>query len=470
MSDSTRSLASLSPAARGRPRGRGRAAARATPASSRWPFRFLLAFTVVLVLAPQAYITPLRPFHLALVSVVLAALAYASDRLARGEELLPMTRATVLSLGLLALAVVTLPVAIWPAGSLHDLTKLYLKVLIVFWLLANAVDSVPKLRTVAALLTAMSVVLSLSGIASFFTGGFASEEMSHGLSRIVGYRAPLTANPNDLALMLNLLLPLAVALFFDSRRPRWRLALLLCMCLDVVAIVATYSRGGFLVLGCTGAVYLWKLYRRDRRAPAIAAGVMMLVAIPLLPGAYMARLKTVTDFHGGPTNSVQARWTDMKAAAHYAMYHPLIGAGLGMDILALNQVRGPTWTKVHDVYLQYAVELGLPGLLLFLLLLRECHRCVAQAERLARADQTLGLLAEGLGVSLIAFTIAAVFYPDAYEFYFYYIAGLALAAHSIAMQRRRAMRSTAGSRLSARRRVPPTGEQAGESREVFRGR
>ncbi len=448
---------------RGRLRARDGASARATAVSSRWPFRFLLAFTVVLVLAPQAFITPLRPLHLALVSVVLAALVYASDRIARGEPVLPLTRATNLSLGLLALAVGTLPVAIWPAGSLHDLTKLYLKVLIVFWLLANVVDSVPKLRTVAVLLTGMSVVLALSGIASFFTGGFASEELTHGLSRIVGYRAPLTANPNDLALMLNLLLPLAVALFLDSRRPMWRLALLLCMCFDVVAIIATYSRGGFLVLACIGAVYLWKLYRRGRRTPAIVAALTMLMALPLLPGAYMARLSTVTDLHGGPTNSVHARWADMKAAADYAMYHPLIGAGLGMDILALNEVRGPTWKKVHDVYLQYAVELGLPGLLLFLLLLRECLRCAAEAERLARADQTLGRLAEGLKVSLIAFTVAAVFYPDAYEFYFYYIAGLALAAYSIAL------RSSARRRLGTSRRQARSSGPAEHAHEVIGG-
>ena len=42
----------------------------------------------------------------------------------------------------------------------------------------------------------------------------------------------------------------------------------------------------------------------------------------------------------------------------------------------------------------------------------------------------LFLLAEGIQVSLFAFAIAALFHPVAYHFYFYYIAGLALAARA----------------------------------------
>jgi hypothetical protein len=48
------------------------------------------------------------------------------------------------------------------------------------------------------------------------------------------------------------------------------------------------------------------------------------------------------------------------------------------------------------------------------------------------AHHELHCLAQGLGVSLLGFIVAAFFYPDAYQFYFYYIAGLAVAAAYIA--------------------------------------
>jgi len=42
----------------------------------------------------------------------------------------------------------------------------------------------------------------------------------------------------------------------------------------------------------------------------------------------------------------------------------------------------------------------------------------------------LFLLAEGIQVSLAVFAVAALFHPVAYHFYFYYMAGLALAARA----------------------------------------
>ena len=42
----------------------------------------------------------------------------------------------------------------------------------------------------------------------------------------------------------------------------------------------------------------------------------------------------------------------------------VIGAGIGQDILAMNAQRGDDWTQVHNAYLQYAVDLGVPGVVL----------------------------------------------------------------------------------------------------------
>jgi O-antigen ligase len=105
-----------------------------------------------------------------------------------------------------------------------------------------------------------------------------------------------------------------------------------------------------------------------------------------------------------------------------------------MDALALNEVRGPTWTIVHNVYLQYAIDLGIPGLVLFVMLLRGVVRSARYAQHAGGARQSgLFHLAEGIRISLIAFAVAALFHPVGYHFYFYYFAGLAIAARTIAM-------------------------------------
>jgi hypothetical protein len=87
---------------------------------------------------------------------------------------------------------------------------------------------------------------------------------------------------------------------------------------------------------------------------------------------------------------------------------------------------GATWRAVHNTYLEYAVDLGMPGLVLFVLLLRSCWRSVSAARRTASPETAQ--LAEGIEISLLAFSVAAFFHPAAYEFYFYFVAGLAVAA------------------------------------------
>ena len=41
---------------------------------------------------------------------------------------------------------------------------------------------------------------------------------------------------------------------------------------------------------------------------------------------------------------------------------------MGIELLVLNETVGSKWRAVHNTYLEYAVDLGVPGLALFVLL------------------------------------------------------------------------------------------------------
>src|SRR5262249_14472309 len=171
------------------------------------------------------------------------------------------------------------------------------------------------------------------------------------------------------------------ALFLVSRKILARTLLLFVMVADALAVILTFSRAGFLTLATIALMYLWKLRGRAEGRWMLGALLVGLLCAPLLPSGYLDRLATITDIESDPTGSAQARRSDTLAALSFVGHSPLVGAGVGMNALALNEERGPLWTVVHNVYLEYAVELGIPGLVLFLWLLANCFKATLNVQR-----------------------------------------------------------------------------------------
>src|SRR5689334_13160847 len=362
--------------------------AAAGPRESGVPFWALMAFTFILLLSPQSHFPVLAPLRIALLAAVLATATFLLDRYTRRQPIFQYTRETAIVGAMLGWSVLTLPLSYWSGGSVSFLLEVYLKTLVVFWLLGRVVTSVERLRTVLWGLSLMAVPIALSALANLMSGNFLEQGYSSFESRIRGYDAPLTANPNDLALTLNLILPLSVGLLLASRRPAVRALLVACICLDAIAIVATFSRAGFLTLGVSFCAGLWTLCRRNERSWAVLAVVLALAALPFLPSGYVERLSTINHIEADTSGSAQERWADTRAAVGYVFQHPVVGAGIGMNILAMNEARpgGESWKDIHNVYLQYALELGLPGLVLYLLLLKGSLQNASAAIDAADAD------------------------------------------------------------------------------------
>jgi O-antigen ligase len=174
----------------------------------------------------------------------------------------------------------------------------------------------------------------------------------------------------------------------------------------------------------------------------VAALVLAIGGFTLLPAGYANRLSTIQNIEADPTGSAQDRWADTKTAVHYMITHPIVGCGVGQNMLALNEARGMQWKEVHNVYLEYGVELGFPGLILFVVLLWSSIGRARRAQRLAAevGRKDVASIAEGIEVALMGFSIASFFHPVAYHFYFYLFAGLAIGAETSALAAQRECR------------------------------
>jgi probable O-glycosylation ligase (exosortase A-associated) len=394
-------------------------------------FAALIAFTCVLLLSPQAWFPVLKVIRIAFLAAGIAMAAHIVERTIHKQPITPMAPEIGIALALVCWSVITIPLSYWPGGSLHLLTDQYLKAICFFWLLATIISTPERLRGMAWALVLCAIPLALTGLKHFVSGNVLSTGVP-GLVRIEGYEggSGLTGNPNDLALMLNLIIPIAGVLALSERGLRRFVAagaVLVC----IGAVIVTFSRAGFLALAAIFLMFLVVLVRRKSGAIAF---VMLLVALcvpPLLPHGYADRLSTIANMDEDKTGSAQGRYKDLGLALDLVEHNPVIGVGMGQDMIALNQVRGEqTWRSVHNVYLQYAVDLGVPGFLLFAWLHLLCFRSAWAVEKRARRDpavQELGPLAAGIQVSLGAFLVGAMFHPIAYQFYFFTIAGLAVA-------------------------------------------
>jgi probable O-glycosylation ligase (exosortase A-associated) len=406
--------------------------AAAAPAGSAAAFGALVAFTIILLISPQAWFPAIKSLRIALVSGSLAILAHLAGRAFGRTRGLPVRPEMVIALVLILWAGLTIPWSIWPGGSWSQLTDHLLKAVVFFWLIGTLVTTRARLELYAWVLAICSLPLALTAIDNYRSGVFVTHASS-AVQRIAGYvgGSGLAGNPNDLALMLNLLLPITGALCVITRRPGLRAIAVSALVLSVVAVVATFSRAGFVTMAVIAVLALAAMARRGAAGAALLIVVLSVSGFLLLPGEYFSRLSTITNIEADPTGSAQGRWNDYFLSLEYIGEHPVTGAGLGQDLLALNQTRGhETWRSVHNAFLQAAVDLGLPGLALLLaLLVASLANTVRVRRRAGRSPgaHALGILAQGVQISLVAFVVAAFFHPIAYQFYFFCLAGLAVA-------------------------------------------
>jgi putative inorganic carbon (HCO3(-)) transporter len=435
-----------------------RPSAAAAPVSEGVPdtdvaFKSLVAFTVILLLAPQEWFPVLKSLRIAFVAAILAFVAHMFDDTVKQRPVATFVPEMGIALALVAWSILTIPLSYWPGGSVAELTDHFLKAIAFFWLIGTLVITRNRLKTFSWALSLCSIPIATTGLMHYQSGAFVTSHRA-AVQRIAGYMggSGLAGNPNDLALILNLLIPVTGALMLTTRNVFAKAVAAVTILLSMATVVITFSRAGFIALATIVLLSFIALIRRGSMGAAIVIFVTAVMVPPMLPAGYLQRLSTITDVEADPTGSAQGRLTDFSVAMDVVARNPITGVGLGQDILALNEERGPTWRSVHNVYLEYAVDLGLPGLVLFVALLVASYKSAAKVRRRVATEPAfsdLAVLAGGVQISLIAFAAEAFFHPIAYQFYFFCIGGLAIA-----------LKNTCRTELAEKRSPAPFSEDA----------
>lgn len=229
----------------------------------------------------------------------------------------------------------------------------------------------------------------------------------------------LGIHPNQLAGIICLFLPLPVSLLFSGHRSRLtRVILAIIVAATILALVLTQSRGGWVAaaVGLFVLLTLWTLalppseMRRYLRA-AVVGGVIVALGLLLWIGPQRIAQwwsEPPQDTIVGTFSTLTYRQELWPWALTAVSDFSLTGTGLGaFRDVAFRLYPVPLASDndighAHNIFLQTALDVGLPGLIIYLAILLVA---LAVAWQLARQSGTWRATALGLAAGLIALHI-----------------------------------------------------------------
>ncbi len=410
----------------------------ASSSNSKVAFAGLFIFTFLLYARPQEMFPEIfGSFPLVKIVSIGTLLAYFVAKLTTGERFTVWPRELTMILAIALLGIAFTPIAASPQDSLNVLLDTFLKVIIIFVLMINLLDTKNRLLSMMNLSVICGSALSVFAIISYINGDFMIEN-KQSTGRVKGIVKGMFGNPNDLAVSLNLLLPLAVA-FALSNRGWKRVFYFTCSAVLTVGVIVTFSRGGFLGLIAAGGVLLWKLSRRNRGLAVLAFVLATGFFVVVMPAGYSSRLTTIFSIEEDRTGSSQARRDLLNRAVQVASNHLVIGVGMGnFHIYSIRE------QVAHNSYLEIAAELGVAGLIAYLILIFSPLRSLRRIERDTRNNHR-GALIKGrdapehqtyyfsvaLHACFVVYIVCSFFGSIQYLWHLYYLVAYSLVLKQI---------------------------------------
>jgi O-antigen ligase len=229
-------------------------------------------------------------------------------------------------------------------------------------------------------------------------------------------------NPNDLAMNVALNFPLCLMFLMLEKNPIKKLLWFAGILIMARGLMLTYSRSGFLAMVVAVIFSLLEFGIRNKRHYLLGAAAFCALALLIVgPQSYGDRIRSLV------SNDVQVYGDAkgpraellMKSLATTAK-RPLFGVGPGQFASYTG-----LWRVTHNTYTELSSECGIPALILFLLVIRECFRNLARTRTTAlyRADPDIRMYTSALWVSFASYLAGAAFASTAYQLFPYFMVG-----------------------------------------------
>ena len=312
---------------------------------------------------------------------------------------------------LTVIALATVPGSTWPRQSFTFFQDWWPQVMLMF---VSVCVAFANRRT--AYLCVVTVTLT-AGFAALVM--LATNNVDAGGRAFIGTYRAATYDANMSAALFVVALPYAAMLAVGRGWTRW--AGIALIPLFIAGTLATASRGGVLalaVLGATTVVFAPK----QHRPKYIGLLVLAIAVAPFLPHSGLATRWAEFMQPGGDYNmtSRDGRIEVWKRGIGFMVSHPVLGVGVRSYEIAGGTL-AHSWVNAHNAFIQAGAELGVGGLVVFVLMISAGLRLALRARRrlsgshLSPNDELGRNLVTAAFSALVATIASAMFLSMAYD-------------------------------------------------------
>src|SRR5215469_9087637 len=385
----------------------------------------LILFMVVYFVRPEDWIPGLIGIPLAKITGILIFLAmffpFLQIRWHMPQEIMFLT----LLVAELWVAAFFSPV--WRAGAASVMVD-FSKILPLVFVMYAAVRSMTRLRWLFFVQAASVTTIAIASIISRQTIGGRLEGVLQGIYR----------DPNDLAVIIDLALPLCLALALTSGSFWKKLAWIAMMIAMIYAVFLTASRAGAIAFAVAALMCVWNLGVKRRRMSLILLIPIIVMVFWLYAGSPLrARFEQGTtdpatrNESSAAYASSQSRLQLLIQSLKVTAQHPLLGVGPGNF-----EIVSGMWHVTPNTYTQMSAEGGVPAFLLYMLIFWRALSNLRAINKTAKTTTGIRLFSMALEASLAAYLVGSFFLTCGYELFPYCLVAYTSALFLIARRYR----------------------------------
>ena len=386
------------------------------------PWLGFLGYTLIGFWNPHKFTWYLQDLRIALLVGVatLVGLALTKDR-----KSIPWSRELVLMLLLAGYFCITTLNAWAPDAAAVQLDRV-LRVYVMTFVMGMLIFGETKVR---GMLYAIMLGVGFFGV----KGGLFSLQTA-GQYQVLGPESTFLEANTSLGLAFNMILPLLLVAAQEQTKKWPRLGLYAAAFLTLVGTIFTYSRGAWLGLAATLALFWWRSKRRVLIAALLVP--LGLAGLTLIPNRVFDRAETIGTYE--EDNSAMTRIQAWNVAWNVAVRHPLMGGGFDFENYPdparwlsyanrKHDIHGDTPRAAHSIYFQVLGQHGFLAFGLFMALLAFTMISFSSIYRQTRGRPELewmGNYAQALQTGMIGFLVSGSFLNLAYFDLLYLYVGL----------------------------------------------